>query len=156
MRMALFAALLLAIGCASAYDETYARETEKLEQQEQARQAQEAAAHAEARKYAAVVYFEVNSAEIQDPRELDWFVQQMQPYPQAIIQVQGFADSTGTEALNQKLSEQRAASVAQYLASAGIDPAQIRTEGFASQYAARPNVNPQGRQRNRRVEVTVR
>ena len=157
MRIALFAALLLAIGCASAYDETYAQETEKLEQQEQARQAEEAAAHAEARKYAAVVYFDVNSAEIKDElRELDWFVEQMQPYPQAIIQVQGFADSTGTESLNQELSEQRAASVARYLGSAGIDPAQIRTEGFASEFAARPNVTAEGRQRNRRVEVTVR
>ena len=67
MRIALFAALLFAFGCASAYDETYAKETEMLEQQEQTRQAEEAAAHAEARKYAAVVYFDVNSAEIKDP-----------------------------------------------------------------------------------------
>ena len=156
MRFALFAALLLAIGCASAYDETYAKETEMLEQQEQTRQAEEAAAHAEARKYASVVYFDVNSAEIKDPRELDWFVKQMQPYPQAIIQVQGFADSTGAESFNQQLSNQRAASVAQYLGSAGIDPSQSRTEGFASEYAARPNVTAQGRERNRRVEVTVR
>ena len=156
MRIALFVALLFAFGCVSAYDETYARETEMLEQQEQTRQAEEAAAHAEARKYAAVVYFDVNSAEIKDARELDWFVKQMQPYPQAIIQVQGFADSTGTETLNQKLSEQRATSVERFLGSAGIDPARIRTEGFASEYAARPNVTAEGRQRNRRVEVTVR
>ena len=156
MRIALVAALLMAFGCVSAYDETYAKETEMLEQAEQKRQAEEVAAHAEARKYAAVVYFDVNSAEIKDNRELDWFVKQMQPYPEAIIQVQGFADSTGTESLNQELSEQRAASVAQYLGSAGIDPAQIRTEGFASEYAARPNVTAEGRQRNRRVEVTVR
>jgi outer membrane protein OmpA-like peptidoglycan-associated protein len=156
MRTALFAVLLCAIGCASAYDETYARETEMLEQQEQARQAEEAAAHAEARRYAAVVYFDVNGVEIKDSRELDWFVKQMQPYPQAIIQVQGFADSTGAESLNQQLSEQRAASVARYLGSAGIDPSRIRTEGFASEYAARPNVTAEGRERNRRVEVTVR
>lgn len=158
MRIALFAALLLAIGCASAYDETYAKETEMLEQQEQARQAEEAAAHAEARKYAAVVYFDVNNAVIKDEgyRELDWFVQQMQLYPQAIIQVQGFADSTGTESLNQDLSDQRAASVARYLSAEGIDPSRIRTEGFASDFAARPNVTAEGRERNRRVEVTVR
>ena len=114
MRIAPFVALLFAFGCVSAYDETYAKETEMLEQAEQKRQAEEAAAHAEARKYAAVVYFDVNSAEINDVRELDWFVKQMQPYPQAIIQVQGFADSTGTETLNQELSEQRAASVERY------------------------------------------
>ena len=158
MRIALFAALLFAIGCASAYDETYAQETQKLEQQEQAREAEEAAAHAEARKYAAVVYFDVNNAAIKDEgfRELDWFVQQMQSYPQAIIQVQGFADSTGTESINQDLSDQRAASVARYLSAEGIDPSRIRTEGFASDFAAKPNVTAEGRERNRRVEVTVR
>ena len=158
MRIVLSALLLCAVGCASAYDETYARETEKLEQAEQARHAEEAAAHAEARKYAAVAYFDVGSAEIQENsyRELTWFVKQMQPYPQAIIQVQGFADSTGAESLNQKLSEQRATSVAQYLSAKGIDPAQIRTEGFASEFAARPNLTAEGRQRNRRVEITVR
>jgi outer membrane protein OmpA-like peptidoglycan-associated protein len=158
MRIALVAVLLFGIGCVSAYDETYAKETQKLEQAEQERQAREAAAHAEARKYAAVAYFDVNSAVIRDEgfRELDWFVKQMEPYPQAIIQVQGFADSTGTESLNQKLSEQRAESVARYLSSQGIDPSRIRTEGFASEFAARPNLTAEGRQRNRRVEVTVR
>jgi len=158
MRFTLFAALLMTLGCASAYDETYARETTRLEQEEQARQAREEAAHAEARRYAAVVYFDLNSAAISEEgyRELAWFVKQVEPYPQAIIQVQGFADSTGMESLNQKLSEERAESVARYLSSVGIDPARIRTEGFASEFAARPNLTEEGRERNRRVEVTVR
>jgi outer membrane protein OmpA-like peptidoglycan-associated protein len=161
MRITLFAVLLCAIGCASAYDRTYEQETQRLEQEEQAYQAEAAAAHAEAeaalaeaRRYAAVV----NSAVIQEDsyRELLWFVQQMQPYPDVIIQVQGFADSTGTESLNQALSEQRAESVVRYLSSEGIEPSRIRTQGFASEFAARPNVTAEGRQRNRRVEVTVR
>jgi outer membrane protein OmpA-like peptidoglycan-associated protein len=165
MRIALFAVLLCAIGCVSAYDETYEQETQRLEQEEQAYQAEAEAAHAEAeaalaeaRRYAAVVYFDVNSAVIQEDgyRELLWFVQQMQPHPDVIIQVQGFADSTGTESLNQALSEQRAESVVRYLGSEGIDPSRIRTQGFASEFAARPNVTAEGRQRNRRVEVTVR
>ncbi len=158
MRIALFAVLLCAIGCASAYDSTYEQETQALEQQERARQAQEQAAHAEARKYAAVVYFDVGAAVIKEDgyRELRWFVEQMRPYPQAIIQVQGFADSTGQDSLNQKLSEERSASVARYLASEGIDPSRIVTQGFASEFAAKPNVTAEGRQRNRRVEVTVR
>jgi len=158
MRITLFAVLLCAIGCASAYDRTYEQETQRLEQGEQAYQAQEEAAHAEARRYAAVVYFEVNSAVIKEDgyRELSWFVQQMQPHPQAIIQIQGFADSTGTETLNQALSEQRADSVARYLSSEGIDPSRIRLQGFASEFAAKPNVTAEGRQRNRRVEVTGR
>jgi outer membrane protein OmpA-like peptidoglycan-associated protein len=158
MRIALFAVLLCAIGCASAYDSTYEQETQALEQQERARQAQEQAAHAEARKYAAVVYFDVGAAVIKEDgyRELRWFVEQMRPYPQAIIQVQGFADSTGQDSLNQKLSEERSASVARYLSSEGIEPSRIRVQGFASEFAVKPNVTAEGRQRNRRVEVTVR
>ena len=169
MRIALFAVLFCAIGCASAYDRTYEQETQRLEQEEQVeqahRQAEAEAAHAEAeaalaeaRRYAAVVYFEVNSAVIKEEgyRELLWFVQKMQPHPDVIIQVQGFADSTGTESLNQALSEQRTDSVTRYLISEGIDPSRIRTQGFASEFAARPNVTAEGRQRNRRVEVTVR
>jgi outer membrane protein OmpA-like peptidoglycan-associated protein len=89
-------------------------------------------------------------------RELRWFVEQMRPYPQAVIQVQGFADSTGGDSLNQNLSEERSASVARYLASEGIDPSRIVSQGFASEFAAKPNVTAEGRQRNRRVEVTVR
>jgi outer membrane protein OmpA-like peptidoglycan-associated protein len=158
MRIALFAVLLCAIGCASAYDRTYERETQMLEQQEQARQAEERAAHAEATKYAAVVYFDTGSAVVKEEgyRELRWFVEQMRPYPQAVIQVQGFADSTGGDSLNQKLSEERAASVARYLASEGIEPSRIVVQGFASEFAAKPNVTTEGRRSNRRVEVTVR
>ena len=165
MRIAIFAVLLCAIGCASAYDSTYEQETQRLEQEEWERQAEAEAAHAEAeaalaeaRRYAAVVYFDVNSAVIKEEgyRELLWFVRQMQPYPEVIIQVQGFADSTGTESLNQALSEQRTESVARYLSSEGIDPSRIRTQGFASEFAAKPNVTAEGRRRNRRVEVTVR
>jgi OOP family OmpA-OmpF porin len=165
MRIALFAALLCAVGCASAYDRAYEQETQRLEREEQARQEEAAAeraeaeaALAEARRYAAVVYFDVGSAVIKEDgyRELLWFVRQMQPYPDAIIQVQGFADSTGPERLNQALSEQRAENVARYLSSEGIDPSRIRTQGFASEFAAKPNVTAEGRQRNRRVEVTVR
>ena len=158
MRIALMVMFLFAFGCVSSYDKAYEEETQRLEQEEQARRAQEEAAHAEARRYAAVVYFDVGSAVIKEDgyRELRWFVQQMQPYPQAIIQVQGFADSTGGDSLNQRLSEERAASVARYLSSEGIDPSRIVTQGFASEFAAKPNVTAEGRQRNRRVEVTVR
>jgi outer membrane protein OmpA-like peptidoglycan-associated protein len=133
MRIALFAVLLCAIGCASAYDSAYEQETQRLEQEEQQleqeRQAEAEAAHAEAeaalaeaRRYAAVVYFDVNSAVIKEEgyRELLWFVRQMQPHPEVTIQVQGFADSTGQVSSNQKLSEERTASVAAEGGSAGL------------------------------------
>ena len=154
----LVAACVLLQGCPSAYQRTYEQQTQRLEQQQQAYIAQQKAEHAQAQRYAAVVYFAVGSATIDQDgqRQLRWFVQQMQPYPQAIIQVQGFADSTGSEANNQGLSQQRAANVASYLTAQGIAAARIVTQGFGEQYPAASNESTKGRRNNRRVEVTVR
>jgi len=144
--------------CPSAYQRTYNRETQRLEAQQQAETEQERAAHAEAQKYAAVAYFDVGSAELRprDQGELDWFVKQIEPYPKAIIEVNGFADSTGSEATNQQLSKDRADAVENYLESKGIDRSRIVTQSFSTQFPAASNENPAGRRNNRRVEVTVR
>jgi outer membrane protein OmpA-like peptidoglycan-associated protein len=154
----LTAGCLLLQGCPSAYQRTYDQTTQRLEMQQQAAQAEAEAAHAQAQKYAAVIYFAVGSSVISEDgqRELRWFVQQMQPYPQAIIQVQGFADSTGNEANNQGLSTARAEAVASYLNSQGIPPPRLVVQGFGEQYAAASNETAKGRRNNRRVEVTVR
>jgi outer membrane protein OmpA-like peptidoglycan-associated protein len=150
--------MVLLWGCPSAYQRTYDQQTAQLESQQRADLAQAEAAHAEAQKYAAVIYFTVGNAAIDSDgqRELRWFVQQMQPYPQAIIDVQGFADATGSEAKNVGLSEQRSTAVAGYLAAQGIDPARIATQGFGKEYPAASNETSKGRRNNRRVEVTVR
>ncbi len=152
------ATALLLQGCPSAYQRTYEQETQRLENRQRVADEQEKAAHAEAQKYAAVIYFAVGSATIDadGQRELKWFVQQMQPYPQAMIDVHGFADSTGGEASNQGLSAQRAANVKSYLASQGIDASRLMTQEFGEQYPAASNESVKGRRNNRRVEVTVR
>lgn len=152
------AACLLLAGCPSAYQRTYERETEKLEAQQRSADAQAEAEHAQAQKYAAVIYFAVGSAVVDDDgqRQLRWFVQQMQPYPQAMIDVQGFADSTGNPLENTGLSQQRADAVAAYLSSQGIAPSRIVAQGFGQDYPAASNASAQGRRNNRRVEVTVR
>ena len=151
------ATALMLQGCPSAYQHAYEQENQRLENRQRIAQEQEQAAHAEAQKYAAVIYFAVGSATIDadGQRELNWFVQQMQPYPQALIEVQGFADSTGNEASNQGLSAQRAANVASYLASQGI-ASRLMTKGFGTASPAASNATSQGRRNNRRVEVTVR
>jgi len=156
--IALFVIAVVAAGCPSAYQRTYNRETQRLEAQQQAETEQERAAHAEAQKYAAVAYFDVGSAELRprDQGELDWFVKQIEPFPKAIIEVNGFADSTGSEATNQQLSTERADTVEKYLESKGIDRSRIVTQAFSTQFPAASNENPAGRRNNRRVEVTVR
>ena len=154
----LLLATVFALGCPSAYQRTYERTTQDLESAQRARDAQEQAAHAEASRYAAVVYFDVGSAVIgeEGARELRWFVKQMQPYPQAVIQVQGFADSTGAEATNRGLSERRAQAVASFLGTQGIEASRLVTQGFGSDSPAASNASTKGRRNNRRVEVTVR
>jgi outer membrane protein OmpA-like peptidoglycan-associated protein len=156
--VAVVAGTFAILGCASAYDQAYQQETQRLEAQERARQAEERAAHAEAQRYAAVVYFDVGSAVIKEGgyRELTWFVGKMRPYPKTVIQVQGFADSTGPDSLNQRLSEERASAVARYLTSQGIEPSRVAVQGFASEFPAASNESTKGRLNNRRVEVTVR
>ena len=145
-------------GCPSAYQRTYDQKTQQLEAAQRAENQQQSALHAEAQKYAAVIYFAVGSATIDadGQRELRWFVQQMQRYPEASFNVQGFTDSTGGEANNQALAEQRASNVAAYLNSQGVDMSRMVVTGFGAEYAAESNVTAKGRRSNRRVEVTVR
>ena len=152
------ATVLLLQGCPSAYQHAYEKETQRLENRERNAHEQEVAAHAEAQKYAAVIYFAVGNATIDadGERELKWFVRQMQPYPQAIIDVQGFADSTGDEVSNQGLSVDRATAVKNFLTAQGIDASRIAPQGFGEQHPAAPNESAKGRRNNRRVEVTVR
>jgi outer membrane protein OmpA-like peptidoglycan-associated protein len=161
MRHSLFLPVLAAValsGCPSAYQRTYDQEMATLQQQAQTQDAQQAALHAEASKYAAVVYFPVGSALIDESgqRQLTWFVGKMQPYPQANFLVQGFADSTGAEATNQDLSLARAQAVAAALVSQGIAPSRMDVQGFGTASAADSNATAEGRRNNRRVEVTVR
>ena len=156
--IALVVIAVFAASCPSAYQRTYNQEMQKLEAQQQEANAQARAAYAEASRYAAVVYFDVGSAVIgpDGQRELRWFVQKMQPYPQAMFLVQGFADTTGSEATNQALSTQRAQAVASYLVGQGIDQSRLVVQGFGTASPAAPNATAKSRSRNRRVEVTVR
>lgn len=155
---ALALALLIAQGCSSGYQRAYDRETQKLQAQQQAQDATDTAEHAQASRYAAVVYFDTGSAVVgsDGEGELQWFVNQMRPYPKAQILVQGFADSTGGEDKNKTLSEDRARAVAAVLGAKGIDASRIEARGYGTDSPAASNVTPKGRNRNRRVEVTVR
>ena len=147
----LSAVVSLACTIPSAYDRTYERESQRLESQARSD-------HAEASSYAAVVYFETGSSVVDEEglKELTWFADKVRPYPKAIIEVRGFADATGGDAINQKLSEERSENVARQLMLLGIRKAQIVTAGFASEIPAASDATAEGRKSNRRVEVTVR
>lgn len=77
-------------------------------------------------------------------------------YPDNLLIVEGHTDSTGTEAHNQRLSEQRAASVADYLIDRGVRAGAITVYGFGELRPKASNDTAEGRQQNRRVEINIR
>lgn len=71
------------------------------------------------------------------------------------VDVSGHTDSTGGMELNQRLSEQRAASVGNYLVSQGVVSGRINSVGYGPRYPVADNATASGRALNRRVEVNL-
>jgi len=71
------------------------------------------------------------------------------------VRVDGHTDATGEARYNQWLSEKRAASVEKFLTAAGVSSSRIATKGLGQTKPIADNKTPEGRQRNRRVEVVV-
>lgn len=86
---------------------------------------------------------------------LNEVAQTLAQYQQTYIDVLGHTDSTGSDAYNQALSERRAQSVANYLASRGVAPARMATRGFGETQPIADNATEYGRAQNRRVEIKV-
>lgn len=76
-------------------------------------------------------------------------------YDKTIIEVMGHTDSSGSDAYNLGLSQRRARSVGNHLASKGINPTRVLTEGFGEQYPIATNDTAEGRAQNRRVELRL-
>jgi len=76
-------------------------------------------------------------------------------FNQTSIRVTGHTDSTGSDKINQPLSENRANSVAMYLRSQKVSSARIQSYGYGSRYPLASNDNDAGRQANRRVELEL-
>lgn len=79
----------------------------------------------------------------------------LEQYPQYKALIEGHTDSTGSEALNQALSERRANAVKSALVSMGISPERITTRGYGEAYPVAGNNTASGRQQNRRVEIIL-
>jgi outer membrane protein OmpA-like peptidoglycan-associated protein len=76
-------------------------------------------------------------------------------YPGLNIEVGGYTDNVGGDAMNQKLSENRATSVRDYLVQQGVATNSVSTKGFGNSSPVASNNNSAGRQQNRRVELLV-
>jgi outer membrane protein OmpA-like peptidoglycan-associated protein len=76
-------------------------------------------------------------------------------YDKTVVEVAGHTDSTGSAEYNQKLSERRANAVAQYLESQGLATNRVVTVGAGATRPVADNATSDGRQANRRVELTL-
>ena len=79
----------------------------------------------------------------------------LKEFDQSVVEVAGHTDSTGSEDYNQGLSERRATSVSQYLAGRGINGQRLLTVGMGELRPVADNTTAEGRQANRRVELTM-
>lgn len=77
----------------------------------------------------------------------------LKEFDQTTVRIEGHTDSTGSDAHNQTLSERRASSVAQLLASHGVAQGRLFSVGYGKRYPIANNDTEQGRQTNRRVEI---
>jgi outer membrane protein OmpA-like peptidoglycan-associated protein len=76
-------------------------------------------------------------------------------YPGLNIEVGGYTDNVGGDAMNQTLSENRASSVRDYLVQQGVATGSVSSKGFGNTLPVATNDNSAGRQQNRRVELLV-
>lgn len=79
----------------------------------------------------------------------------LREYPDRTIAIEGFTDSASTDALSIELSERRAAAVRVALVEEGVDASRVFVRGYGKAFPVATNDTPEGRQRNRRVEIVI-
>lgn len=105
------------------------------------------------------IYFPSDGSALDDAAkaDLDTLAASTRGLEGYLIEIAGYASATGTKQLNQKLSEERAAAVAQYLREKQNVPMRriVVPAGYGATHPAATNSDPQGRALNRRVDVKV-
>jgi outer membrane protein OmpA-like peptidoglycan-associated protein len=103
------------------------------------------------------VLFDVDKSTLREPAKvpLAKVAGIIQSYPDLKLEIDGFTDSTGTPEHNEVLSEQRAASVRDFLITQGVPADNVSARGFGESDPIASNATASGRQENRRVELVV-
>lgn len=104
------------------------------------------------------VLFGVDSASLRPDltRDIKSVAQNLLRYPNSQIQIVGHTDNTGSASYNQDLSQRRAVSVANVLRESGVPNARISAFGRGEDQPIASNLTPEGRAKNRRVEIIIR
>lgn len=103
------------------------------------------------------ITFDTNKANIKSNFKpvLDSVAKVINEFDKTKVQVTGYTDNTGTAAINNKLSAERANSVATYLRLRGVSNARIYAAGLGSSNPIASNATAAGREQNRRVEISL-
>ena len=103
------------------------------------------------------ILFATNSSTLNSASQssLTSFAQSLVNNPDTDIQIQGHTDSTGSDAINNPLSEKRAESVRSFLASKGVQNSRMSAHGLGSTAPVADNSTAAGKAQNRRVEVYI-
>jgi outer membrane protein OmpA-like peptidoglycan-associated protein len=103
------------------------------------------------------ITFDTNSAVIKPAFQstLNELATTLTQYDKTMVDVYGHTDSSGADAINMPLSNNRAQSVASYLTSKGVNAARLGVKGLGSGYPIADNTTFEGKQANRRVEIKL-
>jgi outer membrane protein OmpA-like peptidoglycan-associated protein len=110
------------------------------------------------------ILFDFDKSDIRHDAEptLEKVAEQIRKYPKGHILIEGYTDSKGADDYNLKLSDRRSKSVKDWLVKADAKGRGIKTKGWGEANPVAPNENtdgsdnPEGRQKNRRVEITIK
>jgi len=86
---------------------------------------------------------------------LDTVADWIKSEPEINVEIGGHTDNVGSDSYNQKLSEQRAKAVHDYIVSQGVDKSRLSYKGYGESEPIATNETEAGRQRNRRVELKI-
>ena len=87
--------------------------------------------------------------------DLTRFAASLKDNPNTNVQIYGFTDNTGSFAVNQRLSGERADAVLSYLANSGVSPTRLTAQGIPMADYVASNDTAEGRAQNRRVEIYI-
>ncbi|WP_417363291.1 OmpA family protein [Galbibacter sp.] len=107
--------------------------------------------------YAKTILFDLGKATIktESAKVLDDIIGILNEYPNAKFTIDGHTDSSGSNSLNQRLSEERAGSVKVYLIEHGISTNRLESHGYGEDKPITSNATRAGRAQNRRVEINL-
>jgi outer membrane protein OmpA-like peptidoglycan-associated protein len=103
------------------------------------------------------IYFESGKAVLKPEsfRSLNALVQFLNEYPNVKVEIGGHTDNVGSAAINEKISQERAFSVAEYVMAQGIPSHRIESKGYGFSKPKASNKTADGRAKNRRVDFTI-